>query len=154
MSTIIILTPIIVGSWPAITAAVAGAAAALSYSVVHGDEEQEQGVKASVASAEVELRAGELAEALATGQEITITRGTVKLTVSRDERGGCRVCASGLGHSKAELERMAKEFADQMTQCFVYNRVMTELRAKGLQVVDEEKLDDQSIRIHVRNWGG
>jgi hypothetical protein len=148
------LVPIIVGSWPAIAAAAAGAAAALSYSVAHGVAEEDVSAEASAQSAEVELRTGELAEALATGQEITVTRGTVKLTVSRDARGGCRVCAAGLGHSKVELERMAKEFADQMTQCFVYNRVMTELRAKGLKVVDEEKLDDQSIRIHVRNWGG
>ncbi len=57
-------------------------------------------------------------------------------------------------HATNRCLTVALSFADQMTQCFVYNRVMTELRAKGLNVVNEEQLDDKSIRIHVRQWEG
>jgi hypothetical protein len=39
-----------------------------------------------------------------------------------------------------------------MTQCFVYNKVMTEMKAKGFQVVNEEIMGDESVRIHVRRW--
>ncbi len=157
MSTVIVLTPIIIASWPAITAAVTAAAVTLCFEVTESQAGAEEGVSERVkarSTAEVDLATEEVSEALATNQSIVVRQGTVELTVRRDERGACKVCATGLGHSKTELETMAQAFADQMTQCFVYNRVMTELRAKGLNVVNEEQLDDKSIRIHVRQWEG
>jgi ABC-type transporter MlaC component len=154
MSTILILTPVIIGSWPAITAAVAGAAVALGMAVkesVHESVEQanaevEQSVVVELAESEV------LAQSMATGKEIVVTKDNVEIRVSRDRRGRCVVCAKGHGYSKAELKQIAEEFTQKLTQCFTYNRVVTELKNKNFQIVNEEVTEDESVRINVRRW--
>jgi hypothetical protein len=154
MGAVLILTPVIIGSWPAITAAVAGAAAAMGLMV---SESVKETVKESQGDTEqtVELELSDsevLAESMATGQEIVLTKGTIELRVKRDERGRCSVCAKGTGHSEIELKKIAEEFTQKLTQCFVYDKVMRELKSKDFQVVNEDVSEDESIRIHVRRW--
>lgn len=154
MSTVLILTPVIIASWPAITAAVAGAAAALGLAVTHSVKESVEQANAEVEqSVEVELAQSQvLAQSIATGKEIVVTKDNVELRVSRDQRGRCVVCAKGLGYSKAELKQMAEEFTQKLTQCFTYNRVVSELKNKNFQIVNEEVTEDESVRINVRRW--
>ena len=155
MSTVLILTPVIIASWPAVSAAVAGAATALGF-VMHKTvqetlagvqtEEGEQNVEVELADSEV------LAQSLATSQQIVLNKGDIRLVVERDARGRCKVCASGKGHSKVELKQVAEEFTQKLTQCFIYNKVMKELKGKNFQIVNEEVTQDESIRINVRRW--
>ena len=156
MSTVVILTPVIIGGWPMITAAVAGAATALGLAVKESvKEEVKQAAEQANVEQQVEIALAEsevLAQSMATDKEIVLTKGNVQLRVRRDERGRCTVCAKGKGHSKTELKQMAEQFTQKMTQCFVYNRVATELKNKGFQTVNEEVMDDDAIRINVRRW--
>ncbi|MHC4159891.1 MAG: DUF1257 domain-containing protein [Planctomycetota bacterium] len=154
MGAVLVLTPVIIGSWPLITAAVAGAASAMGLMV---SESVKESVKQSQSDAEqsvqLELSDSEvLAESMATDQEIVLTKGSIELRVKRDERGRCSVCAKGAGHSEVELKQIAEEFTQKLTQCFVYDKVMRELKSKDFQVVNEEVAEDESIRIHVRRW--
>jgi len=154
MSAILVLTPIVIGSWPVITAAVAGAAAAMGLVV---SETVKETVKESQSNVEqnVEFELSDskvLVESMTTDQEIVLTKGTIELRVKRDERGRCIVCAKGLGHSEAELKQVAQEFTQKLTQCFVYDKVVRELKNKEFQVVNEEVMEDESIHIHVRRW--
>jgi len=157
MGAIIILTPVIIASWPAIAAAVAGAASAVGLMVggtvkdsvkdaAYQEEKAEQKVEMELADSEV------LAKNIATEKEIVLTKGDIELRVSRDERGRCKVSAKGKGHSHAELKQMTEQFVQKMTQCFIYNRVASELKNKGFQMVNEEVMKDETIRIHVRRW--
>jgi hypothetical protein len=153
MSTVIILTPIIIGGWPSIMAAVVGAASALGLVVKENVKEEIKQQQAVEQSVEIELANSEvLAQNLASGKEVVLTKGDIEIRVGRDERGRCTVCAKGKGRTKAELKQIAEEFSQKMTQCFVYNRVATELKSKGFQMVNEEVMEDQSIRINVRRW--
>jgi ABC-type transporter MlaC component len=152
MSTILILAPVIVSSWPAISVAAAGAAAALGFTMQKTAQEIMQTVKPEE-EVEVELADSQvLAQNIATGQQIVLTKGSIRITVERDARGRCKVCASGKGHSKVELKQVAEEFTQRLTQSFVYNKVMKELKGKNFQVMNEEVSQDESIRIHVRRW--
>jgi hypothetical protein len=157
VSTVLILTPVIIASWPAIAAAVGTAAAALGLAAKeHAKERAEAEVNVTSAedlSIEVELEDSQaLGESVGAGQEIVLTKGTIELKVRRNAKGRCVICAEGAGHTKEELKGIADEFAQKVTQCFVYNKVMSELRAKGFQVVDEEQMADESVRLHVRRW--
>ena len=154
MGAVLVLTPVIIGSWPAITAAVAGAASAMGLLVSESVKETVQQKQAEAEqSVEVELADSEiLAESMATDQQIILTKGTVELCVKRDERGRCSVCAKGSGHTEAELKQIAQEFTQKLTQCFVYDKVVRELKNKEFQVVNEEVMEDETIRIHVRRW--
>jgi ABC-type transporter MlaC component len=154
MSAIIVLTPVIIANWPVIAAAVAGAASAMGLlvkeSISQAVEEKQSNVERNV---EVELSDSKvLMESMATDQEIVLTKGEIELRVKRDERGRCSVCAKGTGHSEAEMKQIAEEFTGKLTQCFVYDKVMRELKNKEFQVVNEEVMEDESIRIHVRRW--
>ena len=156
MSTVLVLTPVIIGSWPAITAAVAGAAAALGFMTKQAvkemvaDPSQDVEVQQEV---EVELEQSEVvATHMKAGQEIVLSKGNVEIRVRRDERGRCVVCATGAGLTQAELKQIAEQFAQKVTQCFVYDKVMRELKAKNFNLVNEEVMADQSIRIHVRRF--
>ena len=155
MSTVLVLTPVVIASWPAITAAVAGAAAALGFVTKHAVEEmvqQSQQVEAKQ-EVEVELHQSEVvAGQIKVGQEIVLSKGNVEIRVRRDERGRCVVCAAGKGLTKAELRQIAEQFAQRVTQCFVYDKVMRELKAKNFNVVNEEVTANQDIRIHVRRF--
>ena len=154
-----ILTPLVIGGWPVVTAAVAGAATALGLAVKSSAKQKVKAAAQVEAQAEnvveVELSQNdELAKNLVTQEEIVLTKGTVTLRVRRDERGRCSVCASGPGHTKAELKALAEEFTQKLTQCFMYNRVMSQVKAKGFQVVNEEQMEDETVRIHLRRWEG
>jgi hypothetical protein len=152
MSTVIILAPIVVAAWPAIAAAVTAAAAGMGLAVreqIKDTASEEQ--QAKVNAVEVEIEDSQvLAQALARGKEIILTKDQATLKISRDDRGSIKVCAEGLGYTKTQLEGMAEEFIKKMTQCYVYNRTVTELKNKKFQMVNEEVAKDGTIRIHVR----
>ena len=161
MSAVLVLTPvlapIVVGGWPAVTAAVAGAAAAMGLVASSSAKEKSKVAAQAEAqaenAAEVELsESSELAQSLVSEEEIVLTKGTVTLRVRRDERGRCTVCAKGPGHTEAELKAMAEEFSQRLTQCVMYNRIMTEVKTRGFQVIDEEQMEDETVRIHLRRW--
>lgn len=152
MSTVIILTPVIIAAWPSIAAAVTAAAAGMGLAVreavkdsIHQDE------IINTTAVEVDIEDSQvLSQSLAAGKELLLTKDGVELKLSRDLQGGLKVCAEGKGHSKAELEDMAETFVKKMTQCYVYNRTVTELKNKKFQMVNEEVAQDGTIRIHVR----
>jgi ABC-type transporter MlaC component len=155
MSTVLVIAPVIISNWPAITAAVVGAASALGFVVQKTAQEalQTTQVQEGVQNVEIELAESEvLAQNLTTNQQLVVTRGEIRIVVERDARGRCKVCATGKGLSKVELKQIAEEFTQKLTQCFVYNKVMKELKNKKFQVVNEEVTQDESIRIHVRRW--
>jgi Protein of unknown function (DUF1257) len=154
MSAVLILTPVIISSWPMIATAVAGAASAMGLLIKESAKEMaKEGQAQAERRVEVELSDSEvLAESMTTDQEIVLTKGTIELRVRRDERGRCSVCAKGIGRSDAELRQTAQEFTQKLTQCFVYDKVMRELKTKEFQVVNEDLTEDGSIRIHVRRW--
>lgn len=154
MSTVIILTPLIIGSWPLITAAATAAAVGLGLNVKEKIQEicQETEVDTNQV-VEVELENSEvLASQVASGKEMVLTKDGITLKVIRDARGRCKVCAEGTGYSKTELKRMAEEFTQKLSQCFVYHRTMSELKNKNFQTINEEVMEDGTIRVHVRRW--
>jgi len=154
MSTIIILSPVIIASWPAITAAVAAAAVGLGLNVKGKAQEQNQVKVEGAVEVEVNVANSEvLTENVASGNELVLTsKEGIVLRVTRDEHGQCKVCAYGKGFSKTELKTYAEEFMQKLVQCYAYNRTVTELKNKEFQMINEEVMEDGSIRLHVRRW--
>lgn len=152
MGVVIILTPVVVGSWPIIASAVAAAAAGLGLTI---SEEAKDAVRELVAQKtkvfEMELDDSKIeAGNLAAGKSLVLKKDNVTIQVSRDERGQLKVHASGIGRNETELQMIAEEFVQKVNQCFVYNRTITELKSKKFQMINEEVASDGTIRIHVR----
>lgn len=148
MSTVCVLTPIVVGSWPMIASAVASAAAAMGFTVAGtGQEQRATGairVETEVPDSQV------VAETLSRGQKVRIVREGITVEFGVDERGRCTVCVSGQGRSRSELKRLGDEVAGRVVQQFAYHKLMTELKRRNFRVVEESLQHDQSIQVRVR----
>lgn len=147
MSSVIVLTPIVVASWPAIASAVAGAAASMGFSMVAAGEIHVasgiERVEADVANAQV------LAASLSRGEKLAIARDGVTVQIAVDARGKCSVCASGKGKTKAQLRQIAEDVSGRIVQQFAYHKLVTELKDRGFRVDSETMTTDQSIQMHV-----
>jgi hypothetical protein len=152
MSAVCVLTPMLIGAWPAVSAAIASAAASLGFSVVSSrsaereQESPENTVETDLPNSEiVDARAGE-------SQTMRIVQGDVTVEFRRDARGACRLCVSG-NRSKSELRRVGEEVAGRVAQQFAYHKLVSELKKHNYSVVEESVLKDESIRVRVRLGG-
>jgi hypothetical protein len=161
MSTCIVLTPIIIANWPAITAVVTAAAASLGFTAAAAgtltvsalQQAEVDRAQTGTMREEIEVDNSEiLANTAGRNEEIVVEREGLRAVFTRDARGALRVCMEGRGHSKAELRTMGQELVDRVTQQYVYHRVMTELKQRDMHVVSEEVAEDRTVKIRVRNW--
>jgi hypothetical protein len=150
MSCVCILTPVIIASWPQFTAAVVAAATTLGYTAVTGNNstatEEQRAVSLEIAQSEI------VTNQLGRDQKITVTRGGVTVTFSRDARGKASVCVTGEGYSDDELRAFGEELSQRVVQKYVHQKLLDEVRARGFNVVEEEVDKTNSIRIKVRHW--
>ena len=149
MSAVCVLTPIVVASWPAISAAVTAAAASMGFSLLgpklHKEQAaQQRGVETTVENSEV------VADTLAPGEKMRVQKGDIMIEFGQDQRGRCTVCVTGAHHSDRELKRIGQDVAGRFVQQFAYNKLLTELKARQYSVVEEQMLADESVRIRVR----
>jgi hypothetical protein len=158
MSCVCILTPVVIASWPAFSAAVAAAAAALGYTVVDEGIKQRQSSQAGQTGEHevtLEIEQSEIVtNQLGRDQCLKVTRGGVTVTFSRDARGRASVCVTGPGYSDEELRAMGEELSHRVVQKYVHQRLLDEIRARQFVVVEEEVDENNAIRLKVRHWDG
>jgi hypothetical protein len=153
MSAVIVVTPLVIGSWPVITAAITAAISTMGFSLAQRGESlrTRQGVQ-SRARAEIDVEDSEiLADTGGLRQELVVERDGLRAVFTRDERGALRLCMEGEGFSKSQLRELGEELIGRVTQQFVYHRLMTELKERHMNVVEEEVTEDRTIKIRVRN---
>jgi hypothetical protein len=152
MSTVVVLAPIIIANWPMITAAVGAAVGTMGFAMVRREEAITQ--RAAIKNREeIEVDNSEiLPSAIGAEEEIVVEREGLRAVFTRDARGSLRVCMEGTGQSRSELRRLGQELIDRVTQQYVYHRVVTELKARNMAIVDEEVTEDRTVKIRVRSW--
>ncbi|MBI2928851.1 MAG: hypothetical protein HYY24_24575 [Verrucomicrobia bacterium] len=156
MSAVCILAPVVIASWPAFSAAVVAAAGSLGY-VVAEDAAKKMAAMSEepklASRVELEIANSQLVtEQLGRDQRITVTRGGVTVTFSRDARGNASLCVTGAGHTDAALRALGEELSQRVVQRYVYQRLMDEIRARQFVVVEEELDASHAIRLKVRHW--
>jgi hypothetical protein len=155
MSCVCILTPIVIAGWPAFSAAVAAAAVSLGYTVVEEGAQSALTKEKAKARNKIELQIDQselVSGSLGRQQQISVNRGGVTVTFSRDARGKAALCVTGTGHTDEALRAMGEELSKCVVQQYVYRRLTDELRARQFMVVEEEVGADRSIRMKVRLW--
>lgn len=153
MSCVCILTPVVIASWPAFSAAVVAAATSLGYTVVTGKNTntvEEQAKEVNLEIEQSEIVTGQLGR----DQRISTTRNGVTVTFSRDARGKAKVCVSGDGYTEDELRTFGEELSRRVVQKYVHQRLMDEMKARKFHVVEEEVDENNAIRLKVRHWDG
>jgi hypothetical protein len=149
MSAVIVLTPLVISSWPAIYAAVMGAATGMGFALQGSSLHEEQQTNRTKVETEIE-DSEVVADSMTPTEKIVVQRAGVTIEVGQDERGRCTVCVSGEGQSKKRLKQIGDEVAGRIVQQFAYHKLVTELKNRNYSVVDEEVLADQSVRLRVR----
>lgn len=153
MSAVVVVTPLVIASWPVITAAISGAIGTMGFSLVQqGERAHESNRIRTKTRAEIDVEDSEiLAESAGMHEEIVVERDGLRAVFSRDERGALKLCMEGEGFSKSQLREIGEELIGRVTQQFVYHRVMSELKERRMNVVEEEMTEDRTIKIRVRN---
>jgi hypothetical protein len=152
MSCVCVLTPLVVATWPAFSAAVVAAATSLGYTLVSGsaqtqvEEDQTRKLNLEIAQSEI------VTDALGRDQRIVASRGGVTVIFSRDARGKASICVSGTGHTDEVLRAVGEELSQRVVQKYVYQRLMEEMKARQFVVVEEETDENDAIRLKVRHW--
>jgi hypothetical protein len=153
MSCVVVITPILIASWPVMSAAVTAAVSSLGFAIVRNKaaEARSEVRPAARAKAEIEVEDSEVLGEAVSSESIVVERDGVRATFSRDQRGALKVCLDGAGHTKAELQQIGQELVARVTQQFVYHRIVTELKERKMNIVDEEVAADRTVTIRVRN---
>jgi hypothetical protein len=153
MSSVVVLTPLVIASWPLISAAVTAAVASMGFNVAQAAASREPEYEKPIARQRVEMELDEseiLAESRA-DEKIVVDRDGIRATFSRDARGALKLCMEGESVSKSQLRQIGEELVNRVTQQFVYHRVVTELKQRGMTIVDEQVSADRTVKIRVRN---
>lgn len=151
MSTVMVIAPIVIANWPAITTAVAAAVGVSGFTVVqHATQNLSQRAKVRevIDVDESEILSG----STGTGESIVVEKDGVQAIFRRDARGGLQVCVEGDNKSKAELRKIGEELLGRVTQQYAYHRIVTELQNRGMAIIDEQVTNSESVKIRVRNW--
>jgi hypothetical protein len=152
MSTVLVVTPLVVASWPLISAAITAAIGTMGFAAVQHDGPRLRQIAGGKTSAEIELDDSEiLAGSGATDGEMVVERDGIRAVFSRDARGALKLCIEGSGHSKAELKRIGESLVGRVTQQYAYNRLVSELKERQMTILEEHVGEDQAIHIRVRN---
>jgi len=153
MSSVLVVTPLIVASWPLLSAAITAAIGTMGFAAVQQhDGPRVREIAGTKTSAEIELEDSEiLAGSGATGGEMVVERDGIRAVFSRDARGALKLCIEGTGHSKADLKRIGESLVGRVTQQYAYNRLVSELKDRQMTILEERVGENQAIHIRVRN---
>jgi hypothetical protein len=152
MSTVMVITPILIANWPAITAAVTAAVGAMGFAAIQ-DADTRESIEVGTTREEIEVEDSEILQGTAgMNESIVVERDGIRATFSRDARGALRLCLEGGGLSKSELRKLGNDLIGRVTQQYAYHRIVTELKQRNMTIVDEQVTADQTVKIRVRNW--
>ena len=152
MSSVIVIAPLVIASWPAITAAVTAAIGTMGFTALRGAAAAKTASGSTVNRAEIEVEDSEILNATGAEQSLVVERAGVRAVFSRDARGALKVCMEGSNHSKAELQQIGEDLLGRVTQQYAYHRIVTELKERNMTIVDEEVTSDSTVKIRVKSF--
>lgn len=152
MSSVLVVTPLIVASWPLLSAAITAAVGTMGFAAAQSKDARVHQRIGAATHAEIELDDSEiLAGTAGTGERMVVERDGIRAIFTRDARGALKLCVEGHGHTKAQLKAIGESLIGRVTQQYAYHRLMSELKERNLMVVEERVGQDQAIHIRVRS---
>lgn len=95
-----------------------------------------------------------VAEELKHDEFLRFQREDITLIFRKDERGQFHVDVMGpKKRTTRELHAIGQEFAVELIQEFAHSRLVRELDRKGITVVEEERAENGDLVLRTRKWG-
>jgi Protein of unknown function (DUF1257) len=152
MSSILVVTPLVVASWPLLSAAITAAVGTMGFAAAQNQGPRVRQMIDPKTRAEIELEDSEiLAGTAGSGEQMVVERDGIRAIFSRDARGALKLCIEGSGQSKAELKRLGEALVGRVTQQYAYHRLVSELKDRQMTILQERVGEDQAIHIRVRS---
>jgi hypothetical protein len=152
MSSILVVTPLVVASWPLLSAAITAAVGTMGFAAAQNQGPRVRQMIDTKTRAEIELADSEiLAGTAGSGEQMVVERDGIRAVFSRDARGALKLCVEGSGQSKAELKRLGEALVGRVTQQYAYHKLVSELKDRRMTILQERVGDDQAIHIRVRS---
>ncbi len=82
-----------------------------------------------------------------------VTKDTLgrQIGFQKTEKGDYKVIADCAGLNKEEIKKQ-QSFVNQIRQRYSYNTVLQELKKQGYVISEEEKVQNNTIRLVARKW--
>ena len=77
----------------------------------------------------------------------------ITITLTRDVRGKLVVRAHGHGMTRAEVSEQAERFLGLLMQQVAYREVVTKMKRYGLDVTEEARLEDGTVKLRIGKKG-
>ena len=155
MSSVVVVTPLIVASWPIVSAAVTAAIGTMGFSIIPTKTSSGSAVVKTTNRAEIDVEDSDILNEMLQQPKARLRRrsreGVRAISSAAMARGGLKLCVEGESHSKAELKQIGEELMGRVTQQYAYHRIVTELRQRNMTIVDEEISADRTVKLRVRN---
>lgn len=84
---------------------------------------------------------------------MVFTNDQLTITFTRDVRGKLTVRAHGEGMSRAEVSEAAERFLGLVMQQVAYREVVTKMKRYGLDVQQEARLEDGTVKLRIGGKG-
>jgi hypothetical protein len=97
--------------------------------------------------------AAEVTAGLSAGQSISFSGRGVRATFYPDSEGRAAVRVEGRA-PEAELRALGEALSKKLIQQYAYHRLVTEMKTRGMNVVEEEVEADGTVRLRVRVFQG
>ena len=151
MSGSVVVSPLLLAA-PVVMAAATAAASSLGFTICSGrvDELLETSEEDTVVGFDVTEASG-LKELLQQQGPLALKRPDA-LVLIREKGSGVHMEVRGRA-PEVELETVGRELLQSINQHSAYDRVMSDLKSRGFESLEEEVEDDGTIRLKLRRWG-
>jgi hypothetical protein len=152
MGAVLLLTPVVIAAWPAFATAVVSAAASLGYAAAEG-RLNDEGTARKTTGIEIEVPNSEVVTgSLGRDEKIAVARDGVTIVFRRDERGKASLTVTGEDRSHEELRALGEAMSQRVVRDYVHQQILSEIRARGFNLVEESVDQNDSIHLTVRHW--
>ena len=150
MSGIVVVSPLLLAA-PVVMAAATAAASSLGFTICSGrvDELRETSEEDTVVGFDVTEASG-LKELLQQQGPLALKRPDA-LVLIREKGSGVHMEVRGRA-PEVELETVGRELLQSINQHYAYDRVMSDLKSRGFESLEEEVEEDGTIRLKLRRW--
>ncbi len=150
MSGIVVVSPLRLAA-PVVMAAATAAASSLGFTICSErvDELLETSEEDTVVGFDVTEASG-LKELLQQQGPLALKRPDA-LVLIREKGSGVHMEVRGRG-GEEELETIGRELLQSINQHYAYDRVMSDLKSRGFESLEEEVEEDGTIRLKLRRW--
>lgn len=150
MSGIVVVSPLLLAA-PVVMAAATAAASSLGFTVCSDKVEEVLNTEEEETVVGFDVTEAPGLKDLLQQQGSLVLRRSDATVVIREKGPGVHMEVRGRAE-ESELETLGRDLLQSINQHYAYDRVVSDLKRRGFEALDEEVEEDGTIRLKLRRW--